>query len=149
MPQRCSLREPYQVIILPYRLTAVGLEFLIAKRSDDSVWQAFAGGGEAGESILESAQRELKEEANLEGVYWVKLDSVCMIPRIHFKGYEKWKSHPYVIPEYAFMTQVDKQPTLSQEHCEFSWCSFTQAVSLLHYDSNKTAIWEAHQRLAA
>ncbi len=37
------------------------------------IWQAFSGGGEGNETIIETAKRELKEETNLESHCWIKI----------------------------------------------------------------------------
>jgi dATP pyrophosphohydrolase len=52
------------------------------------------------------------------------------------------------VPEYSFGVDVgacDLQ--LSDEHKEFQWLSYAEALTRLTYDSNKTALWELNQRL--
>ena len=73
---------------------------------------------------------------------------MCTLPRIHFKDHENWVQHPYVVPEYSFMTLVNEEPKPSEEHVELKWCSVSEATELLKYDSNKIALWEVGQRLS-
>lgn len=141
------MRAPFQVLIFPYRFTLVEPIFLIACRKDNGEWQAISGGGEGEESILEAAKRELYEETSLTGFDWAQLDSMCMLPRVFYSGHKRWKSHPYVIPEYSFSVQVSGEPQLSSEHTEFRWCKASDASTLLKYDSNRIALWELCERL--
>jgi dATP pyrophosphohydrolase len=124
-----------------------GVRFLIARRADDGYWQGFSGGGENDESPLEAAKRELLEESRLTSTRWIELDARTTIPRILFKGHENWLDHPYVIPEYAYGAQIEREPTVSSEHVDCLWCTFEAAQAYLRYDSNKTALWELHERI--
>lgn len=36
---------------------------------------------------------------------------------------------------------------LSSEHKEYRWVEYDEAMRLLKYDSNKTALWELNERL--
>ncbi|RZA01485.1 MAG: NUDIX pyrophosphatase [Moraxellaceae bacterium] len=141
------MRAPFQVLVFPYRKTGDVFEVLIGQRSDNGLWQGISGGGERGETNIVAAKRELEEEAGLRGEYWQQLDSVCMVPKIHFFGNENWKDHPFVIPEYSYSVLVSSEPIPSKEHVKFRWCFQKTAVELLEYDSNKTAVWELFQRL--
>ncbi|MCG7489018.1 NUDIX pyrophosphatase [Vibrio sp. Of14-4] len=141
------MRAPFQVLVFPYKLEIKEPIFLIACRRDNGEWQAISGGGEDKESVLDTAKRELYEETSLIGYDWAQLDSMCMLPRIFYSGHEKWKEHPYVIPEYSFSVQVFGEPQLSAEHTEFRWCNASDASRLLKYDSNRIALWELCERL--
>ena len=141
------MRAPFQVLIIPYQKVATDLRFLIAKRADDGHWQGFSGGGEINESPLEAAQREFLEESGLTSAHWMKLDSCAMIPRVFFKGHEKWQDHPYVIPEYAYAARVEGTPVLSREHSDYQWGTLDEVQQLLRYDSNRTAVWETYERM--
>lgn len=33
------------------------------------------------------------------------------------------------------------------EKREFKWCTYDEAIKLLEWDSNKTALWELNERL--
>ncbi len=142
-----SMRAPFQVLVFPYQILNEQPRYLIGKRSDNGVWQAISGGGEDSESILEAAKRELKEETSLIGCDWQQLDSMCMLPKVHYAGHESWTNHQFVVPEYSFSVRVSTEPQLSNEHTKFRWCGFQEASELLKYDSNRIALWELNQRL--
>jgi dATP pyrophosphohydrolase len=49
-------REPFQVLVLPFRQTLCFTEYAIFQRSDSGIWQGLSGGGEEGESFVQAAQ---------------------------------------------------------------------------------------------
>ena len=55
----------------------------------------------------------------------------------------------YVIPEYAFAVEIrnDDNIQLSNEHKEYKWVEYDEAIKKLKYDSNKTALWELNERI--
>ena len=140
------MRAPFQVIVFPYHFESGELQVLIGRRKDNHYWQAISGGGENDESAIAAAQRELQEEASLTGINWLKLDSLCTLPKVHYVGHEAWLENEFVIPEHAFMVEVTGRVVCSEEHSELRWCSIKDAESLLKYDSNKNALWEVVQR---
>ena len=61
-------REPFQVLILPYYVVDVmqgQIEYALFKRKDMDIWQGIAGGGEFGETPMETAKRETLEESGI------------------------------------------------------------------------------------
>ena len=61
---------------------------------------------------------------------------------------ESWKEGLYVIPVYTYaykMTQTDIE--LSEEHLDYKWVTYNQAMELLHFDLDKTALWELEMRI--
>ena len=145
-------RAPFQVLVLPYRITPDDNETLYAvfKRDPSSggYWQGIAGGGENGESPLESAKRETHEEADIApSSEYIKLDSYAMIPVVNVCGF-RWGSDVLVIPEYCFAVKVEgEQLQLSYEHTDYKWLSYGHAMEILHWDSNKCALWELNFRV--
>ncbi len=142
------MRKPYQTLIIPYCKTHDTTVFLIGHRADLQVWQFISGGGEEHESPPQTAERELREETGLTPLTLIQLDSMTMIPKEVFRDHIHWPKDVLVIPEYAFAAEVTYQDiTPSQEHLALKWVTYDEAMSLLRYDSNKTALWETKQRL--
>ena len=53
-----------------------------------------------------------------------------------------------VIPEYCFGVRVgEEQLQLSYEHTEYKWLGYGRAMDMLHWDSNKCALWELNFRV--
>ena len=143
-------RAPFQVLVLPYRSTDNGdYEFAVFSRSDYDCWQGIAGGGENGETPLQAAQREALEEADIPaGCVFLPLASVASVPVTCFSQSHLWGDDTYVIPEYSFGVDATRASiAVSGEHREFRWMLFSQAESVLTYDSNRVALWELNQRI--
>ncbi|WP_242250611.1 NUDIX pyrophosphatase [Bacillus cereus group sp. BfR-BA-01379] len=143
------MRASYQVLIFPYIITDDSIQYAIFNRSDHGYWQGIAGGGEDDESPIESAKRESFEEAGILREYpYIKLDSVSSLPVEDVVGKFLWGEDVYVIKEFSFGVKVPtKDISLSKEHSNYKWLSFEEAVTLLKWDSNKTALWELNKRL--
>ncbi len=143
-------RAPFQVLVLPYRHIQDSILYAIFCReaSTGGYWQGIAGGGEVGETPLEAAKREAREEASVDpNSKFIALDTRAMIPRYYFSDRD-WDPDILVIPEYSFAVHVtDEELSCSEEHTEYCWLDYEQATELLHWDSNKTALWELNQRL--
>lgn len=138
------MRAPYQVLVIPYKIVDNIPIYCIFKRSDSNDWQFIAGGGETNESPLEAAKRETFEESGLASNEWKELHSICYLPItvISEKRRKHWDNNTYVIPEYSFGVSCKKDIVLSKEHKDFMWTSYEEAIKLLKWDSNKTALFE-------
>ncbi|MEJ9111367.1 NUDIX pyrophosphatase [Bacillus paramobilis] len=143
------MRAPYQVLIFPYIINEDSIQYAIFNRSDYGYWQGIAGGGEDGETPIESAKREAFEEAGILREFpYIQLDSVSSLPVEDVVGEFLWGDDVYVIKEFSFGVQVPtKNILLSKEHHNYKWLCFEDAVTLLKWDSNKTALWELNKRL--
>ena len=145
-------RAPFQVLVFPYRFDRHGeIEYAIFSRSDSEldVWQGIAGGGEDDETPLEVAKRETWEEIGLPTKsLFTALDTVSSIPVACFGDSHLWGDEVFVIREYSFGVDASEcKITLSCEHIEYKWLAYNNAVELLKWDGNKTALWELNQRL--
>ena len=144
-------RAPFQVLVLPYRITPDNAVFYALFKREPSTggyWQGIAGGGENGESPLEAAKRETYEEAGIDpSNEYMKLDSYAMVPVANVCGF-RWGDDVLVISEYCFGVKIeDEQLQLSYEHTEYKWLSYDSAMEILHWDSNKCALWELNFRV--
>lgn len=144
------MRAPFQVLAIPYRIGGNGITFAALKRSDDGFWQGVAGGGELGETPFKAAIRECQEEVGLGSRKRVRpLKSRASIPVEHFDDREHWPSDVFVIPEYCFgLDCTRKELVLSSEHVDLRWGTYQAIKTLLHWDSNKTALWELSCRFS-
>lgn len=144
-------RAPFQVLVFPYRIMPNNEIFYAVFRRELSTggyWQGIAGGGEIGESSLDAAKREAFEEAGIkQDSEYIKLDSCAMIPVVNVCGF-KWGKDVLVIPECCFGVKVeDDQLQISSEHLEYKWLKYSDASNILHWDSNKSALWELDYRV--
>lgn len=143
-------RAPFQVLIYPYRrVSASDFAYAIFKRSQAGYWQAIAGGGEDDETPLEAAKRETFEEARIScESEFIQLDTIESIPVTEFNDSYLWGDDTYVIPQYSFGVLVNEEPiVLSHEHSEYRWLSYQEAIAIVRFDGNRTALWELEKRL--
>lgn len=143
-------RAPLQILVLPFRKNKKGkLEFSVFKRADEKFWQGIAGGGEDNETPLETVKREAFEEANIPvDSKFFPLQFKGNVPVNAFAASKYWPKDLYVIPEHYFAVECNEiEIVLSHEHTEYRWVSYEEAVKLLKWDSNQTALWELNQRL--
>ncbi|GEM_PF-63570 len=143
-------RQPYQVLVYLYRLSESGAHvYAIFRRADDGNWQAVAGGGEDGETPLESARRETLEETGLSPeMPFLQLQTIEPIPVTEFKDSPLWGEDLYVIPQYCFGVPAPAgEVRLSHEHTQVRWLTFAEAWPRLKYEGNRTALWELECRL--
>ena len=143
------MRAPFQILALPYRFVNSKPLYCVLHRADHDQWQFIAGGGEDSETPAEAAMREIFEESGVYAVGLFPLTSMCYVRADCFsvKARANWASDTYVIPEYSFAFECNKDITLSSEHKEVIWLTYDEAMKKLEWDSNKTALYELNERL--
>ena len=142
------MRAPFQVLVLLYRQKNTEIDFLILKRSDDLYWQFISGGGEDSEKPKEAALRETNEEVGVKNISLFKLKSKTNISVEHVCGFA-WGKDILLIPEFVFLAKIafDTEIIISEEHIDFRWVKYNEALRILKWDSNKTALWESNYRI--
>jgi len=142
-------RAPFQVLVLPYRRIAAGMQVAVMHRADYQLWQFVSGGGELGETAEAAARREGFEEAGIPAsAAYRPLDARAMIPACWFPAWPTWPDGVLLVPEHAFAVDVgDRAIVQSAEHDDVRWAHYDEAVALLRFDSNRVALWELHERL--
>ena len=144
-------RAPFQVLVIPFYRDETGtLRYAVFRRNRQTggYWQFIAGGGETGEEPLDAARREAAEEGGIDPFdSFVTLESMTTIPVVQVAGF-LWGKDRLVIPERCFGVEVkDSLLVLSDEHTEYQWATYETALSLLRWDSNKSALWELDFRI--
>lgn len=146
-------RAPFQCLIIPFMIKNNIPQYAIFKRLDMGIWQFISGGGEDDEKPLEAAKRECFEEASIPlHTTFYELDAISTISaEIYSEEYRKnWGRYCFVIKEYKFAFKLTEDIIkISEEHSEFQWVSYEEAISLLKYDSNKIALTELKARIEA
>lgn len=142
-------RAPFQVLVFPFKKTNAELLYGVFSRNDNAKWQGIAGGGEGSETPIQAARRESLEESGIpNSCCFIQLQASSSVPVSYFRDSHLWGDDLYVIPEYSFGVDVTGvETTLSAEHDFIRWERYEDALALLCYDSNRTALWELNQRL--
>ena len=145
------MRLPYQTLTILYKKSNNKILYAIFYRNSHPIWQFISGGGEDNETPFETVIREIKEETllTIERKRVKQLDSRTTIPVLNITGRYTWGPDVYVIPEYAFSVEIirDDNIQLSNEHKEYKWVEYDEAMNKLKYDSNKTALWELNEKI--
>lgn len=143
------MRLPIQVSIFVVRLTGDGgREYLMLHRVLPrlSFWQPVTGGVESGETIEQTAARELTEETGFAPDDLQAIDfTYTFSPDEFFK--DVYETEPDEIRVHVFVALVppDSEPTIDPvEHDEYRWCSHDDALELLYWWDDK----ESFKRVA-
>ena len=137
------MRKNREVAIFVYR----GDEHLVAHRTADGRWNVIAGQVEDGETYAEAAMRELAEETGLAAPL-IDLDlrgDFAVDPA----SQHLYAPAAYTISVAVFAVEAPDgwEPTLDHEHSEYRWCSFDDALALLHWPETRDALREVVRRL--
>lgn len=119
-----------------YAVTDGKIEYLLIKRTpeDGDFWQPVTGTVHDGEKLVDCLKREVQEEtgiANLEEVSDV------------LYRYDWQRSSGERILEFVHAIRIprDSNVVLSpEEHEDFKWCSFDEALQTLGKDNNKKSL---------
>jgi len=138
------MRAPFQILGIPYKWEKGKIFYCVFRRVDSDIWQFIAGGGEDNETSMAAAKREIFEESGVITDDVIALKSMCYIPSNIYQMEHRmgWDADLYVLPEYSFAFECAGEIKLSHEHTEYVWLSFDDALELLRYDSNRTALYE-------
>lgn len=142
------MRKRCQVLVLPYKKSEDEIKYGIFKRKDIGAWQGVAGGVETGETIIQTALRELAEETGVEinDDCLVPLKSKAEIPSENIRP-DMWGDEG-TVPEYAFGVDLTgKEVEIGEEHVDMVWVVLSQALRKLRFESNKVALKELDELL--
>jgi len=148
------MRQPFSINVFLYRVEEGSIQFLLLKRIQRSefslpaFWQGVTGGMEEGETFEETAGREIFEETSY------KPNSIEAVGyEYSFPIKDEWRisygSEPMEILEKVYCAEVEGEPVLSAEHSEYKWVSESEAMELMHFDTNKLAIEAANKWLSS
>lgn len=145
------MRTPHQILVFPYKrqVDNTYLYGIFCRKGKKERWQGIAGGVESGETWLEAAKREAKEEAGISyEAKLIELSSISTIPVLNVVKEYMWGENIYVIYEHCFGIDAEKENIkLSHEHTKMEWLTYEEAIKRLTWDSNKNALWELNERL--
>lgn len=136
-----------QIEVIPFRQGEEpgSWETLVLKRNEQKggFWQPVTGGIEPGETVEQTAYRELEEELAVTGD-----DCLTFINdgyRFTFTDMHRGTLRTFTEHVVAVVLPREFDVALSHEHVEARWTSRLGALALLKYESNKAALehyWE-------
>jgi len=142
-------KQPVSVLVLVY--TADG-EVLLMERADaPGFWQSVTGSQDVGETLEQTAIREVREETGLDAAQF-ELTSWDIENR--YEIYERWR-HRYAPSvthntEYVFGLKLPAPLPItleSREHLHYLWLPWAEAAERCFSPSNAAAIRQLPARL--
>lgn len=137
-----NYKQPVSVLVVIYTST---LDVLLMERADHpNYWQSVTGSVEAGETLLQTAIREVSEETGIDA-------SAHQLSDWHtqneYEIYPQWR-HRYAPgithnTEHVFGLQLDAVVPVclsEQEHLNYRWMSWQDAAPTVFSASNRNAI---------
>lgn len=132
-----------KVLVIVFKKTMRGYEFLTLKRADDGVWQPLSGTIEKGETPLETAKRELKEETGIDNPIRIVNPEIV-------NTFTSKNGNDYHETVFGFEVSQDMEELkLSSEHKSYSWMNQESAIALLEYKENKNALRSICDKIGA
>jgi dATP pyrophosphohydrolase len=144
-----AYKIPVSVLVV---IHTAELEVLLLERADrPGFWQSVTGSQEPGESLVQTAQREVFEETGLDAGAFALAD---WEKQNQYEIYQRWRARyaPGVVhnTEHVFSLQVPgKLPVAlaAGEHLQHLWLPWRDAADKVFSWSNADAIRELPRRL--
>jgi len=120
-----------------FRKIGNDVEFLLLKRNNNGsypgLWQMVTGRINENETAVHAAKREIIEETKLiPKKMWV-------IPNVN-SFYSPQDDSIYNIPVFAALIDSKENPIISDEHAEFMWVTFDNAIKLLAWTGQRKSV---------
>lgn len=126
-----------------YQMTEKGPIYLLLKRSGgkhyEHLWQGVAGKIELGETAWQTIIRELKEETG-------KVPHKIFVADHIASFYDARKDLIHMIPIFGIEV-TDEEVKLSEEHCDYKWVNFEEALQLLTWKGQKEGLKTVHDEV--
>ncbi len=142
---------PVSVLVVVY---TPDLQVLLLERADrPGFWQSVTGSQDAGETLDQTALRELKEETGLDAARYHLVD---WRKQNQYEIYKRWRHRyaPGVMhnTEHVFGLRVPAPIAVTlapKEHLRYEWLPWREAADKVFSWSNAEAIRELPRRVAA
>lgn len=132
---------PHCISCFVIRQTNEGARYLLMRRAGKylpGTWQMVTGGIEPGESAVEAALREVKEETSLTPFALYSADAVETF-------YIKHLNEIHLVPVFVAFVE-DREVNLSpKEHDAYDWLAFEEAKELLLWSEQRRIIQEIQE----
>ena len=126
-----------------YRNTDAGPLYLMLKRNTgkhyEHLWQGVAGKIEKGETGWQAVVRELEEETGKKPVKVFVADHIASF-------YDARKDRILMVPIFGIEVE-NSEVQLSEEHSEYKWVSFEDALTLLTWKGQKEGLRTVHDEI--
>ena len=143
-----TYKQPVSALVVIY---TAALDVLLLERADfPGYWQSVTGSRDGGESLRETAVREVAEETGLDVARYVLSD--WELQNV-YEIYPKWR-HRYPPgtmhnTEHVFGLQLPQQVAVQlspREHLSYQWLPWNVAAEKVFSPSNRAAILQLPER---
>lgn len=128
-----------------YRNTDAGPIYLMLKRSTgkhyEHLWQGVAGKIEKGETATQTVIRELEEETGKKPKKIFIADHIASF-------YDARNDRIQMVPIFGIEVE-NSEVRLSEEHSEYKWVSFEEALALLTWKGQKEGLRTVHDEITS
>lgn len=128
-----------------YRITKDGPIYLMLKRSPgkhyEHLWQGVAGKIEKGETATQTVIRELEEETG-------KIPKKLFVADHIASFYDARKDRIQMVPIFGIEVE-NSEVRLSEEHSDYKWVSFDEALNLLTWKGQKEGLRTVHDEIVS
>ena len=143
-----NYKIPVSVLVVVY---TPDLDVLLLERADrPGFWQSVTGSQDEGETLRETAARELREETGIDAARWALTD---WRRQNRFEIYPRWRSRyaPGVThnTEHVFGLKVPQRLEITlqpREHLRHEWLPWRDAAEKVFSWSNAEALRELPER---
>ncbi|OGG90185.1 hypothetical protein A3H03_01285 [Candidatus Kuenenbacteria bacterium RIFCSPLOWO2_12_FULL_42_13] len=136
-----SNRLPVIIQSIVYKKKGQKFEVLLLKRTAarGGFWNVVNGTLELQESAIDCRKRELFEETGIK-------DAASWSDEIHRFSFN-YHNNIFVVVAFAVNVSKDQKVTINEEHIEYRWVNFDEAINLLKFDDDKTALQNLREKL--
>jgi len=142
-------KQPVSVLVVIHSAT---LDVLLLERADHpGYWQSVTGSRDGGETLRETALREVGEETGLEAA---RYDLTDWQQQNEYEIYPHWRHRypPGVTrnTEHVFSLQVPRDVDVRlapREHLDYVWLPWQEAAAKVFSPSNRAAILQLPERI--
>src|SRR5262249_15028137 len=138
------VKQPRSIQVVVFFEDRGRREYLLLRRNTaHAFWQSVTGSLEEGETHLQAAIRELREETGFE-VNQDQLKDLDLVNRFQIAPQWRSKYAPNVThnEEVCFAVKVTRREVRLDplEHDAFVWADYAEAMELLYWESNRKAL---------
>lgn len=151
-------KQPVSVLVVIYTAPSTssgqarGIKVLLLERADHpGYWQSVTGSCETGETLPDTAMREVREETGLDAMQYALTDWQS---QSIYEIYPQWRHrYPPGITrntEHVFGLQLPQPIAVRltpREHVGFQWLAWQDAAEKVFSPSNRAAILELPERV--
>jgi dATP pyrophosphohydrolase len=150
-----TFRRPEKTMVYLYRSNSdepgelAYFEYLLLQRSQSQVghiWQPVVGAARWNEELVESAKREVFEETGITRLEGIMAVGYAFSFTFRFLDNSRYAPGVDTIRNVVFAARVRRTQSiaLSDEHVDYSWFEYEEALERLYWPEDKKALTQLH-----